>query len=83
MRPQTEYHRSVWTTNALHPCPNAWTNSDLCDSYLLQDVFMTLTFTQSASGIPPIEDQKAGGVLTKLANMAVSVGVLGSIFTAG
>ena len=30
--------------------------------------------------LSPLEDQKTGGVLMKLANMAVSVGVLSSIF---
>ena len=30
--------------------------------------------------LSPLEDQRTGGVLMKLANMAVSVGVLASIF---
>jgi putative membrane protein len=43
----------------------------LYDTYFYAERIMDLT---------PIEDQKAGGVLMKIANMAVSVGVLGSIF---
>ena len=43
----------------------------LYDTYFYAERIMELT---------PIEDQKAGGVLMKLANMAVSVGVLASIF---
>ena len=43
----------------------------LYDTYFYAERIMELT---------PIEDQKAGGVLMKIANMAVSVGVLASIF---
>ena len=37
-------------------------------------------FTQRIMNLSPLEDQRTGGVLMKLANMAVSVGVLASIF---
>ena len=30
--------------------------------------------------LSPLENQKAGGVLMKVVNMAVSIGVLGSVF---
>ncbi len=43
----------------------------LYDTYFYAERIMNLT---------PLEDQKAGGVLMKIANMAVSVGVLASIF---
>jgi len=43
----------------------------LYDTYFYAERVMELT---------PLEDQKAGGVLMKVANMAVSVGVLASIF---
>jgi putative membrane protein len=54
-------------------------------------IFATLTFSEEVlyetyfyaeriMNLSPLEDQKTGGVLMKLANMAVSVGVLASIF---
>jgi len=54
-------------------------------------IFATLTFSEEVlyetyfyaeriMNLSPLEDQRTGGVLMKLANMAVSVGVLASIF---
>ncbi len=54
-------------------------------------IFATLTFSEEVlyetyfyaeriMDLSPLEDQRTGGVLMKLANMAVSVGVLASIF---
>ena len=54
-------------------------------------IFATLTFSEEVLyetyfyaeriiNLSPLEDQRTGGVLMKLANMAVSVGVLASIF---
>ena len=43
-------------------------------------LYDTYFYAERIMELSPIEDQKAGGVLMKLANMAVSVGVLGSIF---
>jgi len=54
-------------------------------------IFATLTFSEEVlyetyfyaeriMNLSPLEDQKTGGVLMKLANMAVSVGVLASVF---
>ena len=43
-------------------------------------LYDTYFYAERIMDITPIEDQKAGGVLMKIANMAVSVGVLASIF---
>jgi putative membrane protein len=43
-------------------------------------LYETYFYAERIMNISPIEDQKTGGVLMKLANMAVSVGVLSSIF---
>ena len=46
-------------------------------------LYDTYFYAERIINLSPSEDQKTGGVLMKLANMAVSVGVLSSIFTAG
>ena len=43
-------------------------------------LYETYFYAERIIDLSPIEDQKAGGVLMKLANMAVSVGVLSSVF---
>jgi putative membrane protein len=43
-------------------------------------LYETYFYAERIINLSPIEDQKAGGVLMKLANMAVSVGVLSSVF---
>lgn len=43
-------------------------------------LYDTYFYAERIMAISPLEDQKTGGVLMKLANMAVSVGVLSSIF---
>ena len=43
-------------------------------------LYETYFYAERIMNISPIEDQRTGGVLMKLANMAVSVGVLSSIF---
>lgn len=43
-------------------------------------LYETYFYAERIMNLSPIEDQKTGGVLMKLANMAVSVGVLSSIF---
>ena len=43
-------------------------------------LYDTYFYAERIINLSPLEDQKAGGVLMKLANMAVSVGVLASIF---
>ena len=43
-------------------------------------LYDTYFYAERIINLSPLEDQKAGGVLMKLANMAVSVGVLSSIF---
>ena len=43
-------------------------------------LYDTYFYAERIMNITPLEDQKAGGVLMKIANMAVSVGVLASIF---
>ena len=43
-------------------------------------LYDTYFYAERIIDLSPLEDQKTGGVLMKLANMAVSVGVLSSIF---
>ena len=43
-------------------------------------LYETYFYAERIINLSPIEDQKAGGVLMKLANMAVSIGVLSSVF---
>ena len=43
-------------------------------------LYDTYFYAERIINLSPLEDQKTGGVLMKLANMAVSVGVLSSIF---
>lgn len=43
-------------------------------------LYDTYFYAERIIEISPLEDQKAGGVLMKLANMAVSLGVLSSVF---
>ena len=43
-------------------------------------LYETYFYAERIMNLSPLEDQKTGGVLMKLANMAVSVGVLSSIF---
>ena len=43
-------------------------------------LYETYFYAERILDLSPLEDQKAGGVLMKLANMAVSVGVLSSVF---
>ena len=43
-------------------------------------LYDTYFYAERIINISPLEDQKTGGVLMKLANMIVSVGVLSSIF---
>jgi putative membrane protein len=43
-------------------------------------LYDTYFYAERIIDLSPLEDQKSGGVLMKLANMAVSVGVLSSIF---
>ena len=43
-------------------------------------LYETYFYAERIINLSPIEDQKTGGVLMKLANMAVSVGVLSSVF---
>ena len=43
-------------------------------------LYETYFYAERILNLSPLEDQKAGGVLMKLANMAVSVGVLSSVF---
>ena len=43
-------------------------------------LYDTYFYAERIMNISPLEDQRAGGVLMKLANMAVSLGVLSSIF---
>jgi putative membrane protein len=43
-------------------------------------LYETYFYAERIMNISPLEDQRTGGVLMKLANMAVSVGVLSSIF---
>tara|TARA_B100000676_G_scaffold273963_1_gene293080 strand:+ start:6874 stop:7494 length:621 start_codon:yes stop_codon:yes gene_type:complete len=43
-------------------------------------LYDTYFYAERIINISPLEDQKTGGVLMKLANMVVSVGVLSSIF---
>lgn len=46
-----------------------------------EEVFYdTYFYAERIMSLSPLEDQKAGGVLMKITNMAVSVGVLASIF---
>jgi putative membrane protein len=43
-------------------------------------LYETYFYAERIINLSPIEDQRTGGVLMKIANMAVSVGVLSSIF---
>jgi putative membrane protein len=43
-------------------------------------LYDTYFYAERIINLSPLEDQKTGGVLMKIANMAVSVGVLSSIF---
>ena len=43
-------------------------------------LYETYFYAERIINLSPIEDQKTGGVLMKLANMAVSIGVLSSVF---
>ncbi len=43
-------------------------------------LYDTYFYAERIMNLSPLEDQRAGGVLMKLANMAVSLGVLSSIF---
>ena len=43
-------------------------------------LYETYFYAERIMNISPLEDQRTGGVLMKQANMAVSVGVLSSIF---
>ena len=43
-------------------------------------LYETYFYAERIMNLSPLEDQRTGGVLMKLANMAVSVGVLASIF---
>jgi putative membrane protein len=43
-------------------------------------LYDTYFYAERVMNISPLEDQKTGGVLMKLANMFVSVSVLSSIF---
>ena len=43
-------------------------------------LYDTYFYAERIINLSPLEDQKTGGVLMKLANMAVSVGVLSSVF---
>ena len=43
-------------------------------------LYETYFYAERIMNLTPLEDQRTGGVLMKLANMAVSVGVLSSIF---
>ena len=43
-------------------------------------LYDTYFYAERIIELSPLEDQKTGGVLMKLANMAVSLGVLSSIF---
>ena len=43
-------------------------------------LYETYFYAERIINLSPLDDQKTGGVLMKLANMAVSVGVLSSVF---
>ena len=43
-------------------------------------LYDTYFYAERIMDISPLEDQQAGGVLMKIVNMAVSLGVLGSVF---
>jgi len=43
-------------------------------------LYDTYFYAERIMDISPLEDQRAGGVLMKIANMIVSVGVIGSVF---
>ena len=43
-------------------------------------LYDTYFYAERIMDLSPLEDQKAGGVLMKVVNMAVSIGVLGSVF---
>ena len=71
----------VWSPNALCIGNNAWTNSIFAILPFSKDVlYDTYFYAERIMNLSPLEDQKTGGVLMKLANMIVSVSVLSSIF---